>query len=195
MLDFDVRICVFCGSHEGNRPEFRETAKLVGRLLAERGLGIVYGGGRVGLMGALADAALAAGGRVIGVIPEALAAREVAHRSVSELHVVGSMHERKALMAALADAFVALPGGFGTLEELFEVITWRQLGFHEKPCGLLNVEGYFDRLIAFMDDAVDNGFVHPPDRAALVESCDAAALIDKLLELSRAQTAPGAGPS
>ncbi len=191
MSDFDVRICVFCGSHSGENPLFRESAALVGRLLAQRGLGIVYGGGRVGLMGALADAALAAGGHVIGIIPEALAAREVAHRTVSELHVVGSMHERKALMAVHADAFLALPGGFGTLEELFEVVTWRQLGFHEKPCGLLNVAGYFDRLIAFVEEAVAAGFVNPPDRAALVDGDDASVLIDRLLELSGAQTTPG----
>ncbi len=191
MPDFDVRICVFCGSHPGDDPAFRDAASLVGRLLAERGLGIVYGGGRVGLMGALADAALAAGGRVIGVIPEALASREVAHRSVTELHVVGSMHERKALMAAHADAFLALPGGFGTLEELFEVVTWRQLGFHEKPCGLLNVAGYFDRLIGFVDDAVAAGFVNASDRAALIDGDEPAALVDRLLELRGPATARG----
>jgi hypothetical protein len=189
--NFDVRIGVFCGSHAGDQPAFREAAALVGRLLARRGLGIVYGGGRVGLMGALADAALAAGGQVIGVIPEALAAREVAHRGVSSLHVVGSMHERKALMAAHSDAFLALPGGFGTLEELFEVVTWRQLGFHAKPCGLLNVAGYFDRLIAFLDEAVAAGFVNRPDRAVLIDGDDPEALLERLLELMPAGTARG----
>ena len=180
------RICVFCGSNTGDKPAYREAAANVGRLLAERGLAVIYGGGRIGLMGALAAAALAAGGRVIGVIPEALAAREVAHRAVSELHVVGSMHERKALMAAHADAFLALPGGFGTLEELFEAVTWRQLGFHEKPCALLNVERYFDPLIAFVDDAVKAGFVHARDRAFLLDGEEAVPLIEALLDLTEA---------
>ena len=141
-----MRVCVFCGSSAGRGNAYVDAAARTGTALAHRGYGIVYGGGRVGCMGALADAALAAGGEVIGVIPEALAAREVAHRGLSELHVVGSMHERKALMAAHADAFLILPGGFGTLEELFEVVTWHQLGYHRKPVALLDVDGYFAAL-------------------------------------------------
>ena len=175
-----LRICVFCGSSDGDAPIFRDVAAHVGRELAGRGIGLVYGGGRVGCMGALADAALAAGGEVIGVIPEALAAREVAHRELSALHVVGSMHERKALMAALSDAFLALPGGFGTLEELFEAITWRQLGYHAKPCAVLNVAGYYDPLLKFCDDAVAAGFVRPSDRDDIASGDDVAGMIDAL---------------
>ncbi|GAC1309904.1 MAG: TIGR00730 family Rossman fold protein [Vulcanimicrobiaceae bacterium] len=141
----------------------------------------MYGGGRVGLMGTIADAALAAGGEVIGIIPEALAAREVAHRGLTELHVVGSMHERKALMAAHSDAFLALPGGFGTLEEVFEVVTWRQLGYHDKPCAILNIDGYYDALVAFCDTAAAHGFVHAPDRAALISGDEIEALLDALI--------------
>jgi len=176
-----VRICVFCGSSLGDRPEYRETAAEIGRLIASRGAGLVYGGGRVGCMGALADAALANGGEVLGVIPETLADREVAHAGLGELRVVGSMHERKALMAARSDAFLALPGGFGTLEELFEIVTWRQLGFHEKPYAVLNVAGYFDSLLRFCDDATSAGFVRPADRAALVSGADPASVVDALL--------------
>ncbi len=161
------RICVFCGSSPGDRPAYVRAAEETGRTLTARGVGVVYGGGRVGLMGALADAALAAGGDVTGVIPQSLATREIAHPGLSRLHVVGSMHERKALMAAESDAFLALPGGFGTLEELFEAVTWQQLGFHDKPCGIVNVEGYFDALLRFCDDAAGHGFVRPADRAGL----------------------------
>src|ERR1043165_174167 len=143
------RVCVFCGSSPGARPEYRQAAEAMGRLLASRRIGLVYGGGNVGLMGLLADAALSAGGEVIGVIPRHLDAREVAHRGLPDLRVVASMHERKALMADLSDAFIALPGGLGTLEEMFEILTWAQLGLHRKPCGLLNVLGYFDRLLSF----------------------------------------------
>jgi len=141
------RLCVFTGSSAGVRPEYREAARDLGRLLAQRGIGLVYGGARVGLMGAVADAALEAGGVVIGVIPQGLVAKEIAHTGLTELRVVASMHERKAMMADLADGFVALPGGWGTLEEFFEVLTWAQLGLHAKPCGLLNVGGYFDGLL------------------------------------------------
>jgi len=176
-----IRICVFCGSSLGDRPQYRETAAEVGRLIVARGAGIVYGGGRVGCMGALADAALASGGEVLGVIPKKLAAREVAHAGLGELLVVDSMHERKALMAARSDAFLALPGGFGTLEELFEIVTWRQLGFHEKPYAVLNVAGYFDALLRFCDEATSAGFVRTEDRAALVSGADPVALIDDLL--------------
>jgi uncharacterized protein (TIGR00730 family) len=179
----EVRVCVFCGSSAGQDPRYRETAAAVGRRIVERGAGLVYGGGSVGCMGALADAALAAGGEVIGVIPEALAAREVAHRKLTELHVVGSMHERKALMAAHSDAFLALAGGFGTLEELFEVVTWRQLGYHAKPIALLNVAGYFDSLLRFCDEATAQEFVRKADRADLLSGTDIDETLDALFDL------------
>ena len=148
------RICVFCGASPGARPEYREATAELARLLVKEGIGVVYGGGGVGLMGALADAVIAEGGEVIGVIPRALVDREIAHRDVIDMRVVGSMHERKALMAELADAFIALPGGLGTLEELFEVCTWAQLGLHRKPCALLNVAGYYDGIEDFLAHAV-----------------------------------------
>jgi len=162
------RICVFCGSSPGRRPAFAAAASELGARLAAERIGLVYGGGSVGLMGTVADAALAAGGEVVGVIPEALAGKEVAHTGLTRLHVVKSMHERKALMAEMADAFVALPGGFGTLDELFEAITWGQLGIHRKPIGLLDVEGYFAPLLAFVDRAVGDGFIRPPYRELFV---------------------------
>jgi uncharacterized protein (TIGR00730 family) len=157
------RVAVFCGASSGRRPAFADAAGRVAVTLAERGLGVVYGGGRVGLMGVVADAALAAGGDVIGVIPQHLVDREVAHPGVDDLRVVDSMHERKALMAELADGFVALPGGFGTLDELVEVVTWSQLGLHGKPCGVLNVDGYFDDLLAWVRLAAEEGFVREHD--------------------------------
>lgn len=160
-------ICVFAGSNSGAKAEYAAAARELGRALARRGLGLVYGGARVGLMGALADAALSGGGHVIGVMPEALVAKEVAHRGLSELRVVKSMHERKATMADLADGFVALPGGWGTVEEFFEVLTWGQLGLHRKPCGLLNVLGYFDRLLSFAEHCVDEGFVKREHRSMI----------------------------
>jgi uncharacterized protein (TIGR00730 family) len=175
------RICVFCGSSAGDDPAYLQSAIEAGRTLTARGIGVVYGGGRVGLMGALADAVLAAGGEIIGIIPEALAAREIAHRGLTELHVVGSMHERKALMAAESDAFLTLPGGFGTLEELFEAVTWRQLGFHDKPCGIANVAGYFDGLLKFCDDAAAHGFVYARDRAGLFARPSVGETVDELL--------------
>jgi uncharacterized protein (TIGR00730 family) len=161
------RVCVFCGSNTGRNPAYRRLAEDLGRSLAARGLGVVYGGGRVGLMGALADAALAAGGEVIGVIPRALMDREIGHRGLTDLRIVGSMHERKALMAELADGFVALPGGIGTLEELFEVWTWAQLGLHGKPCGLLDADGFFRPLVGFLDHLVLTGFVQSAHRGML----------------------------
>ena len=161
------RVCVFCGSSTGREPGHRRLAEALARALAERGIGIVYGGARVGLMGALADAALVAGGEVIGVIPRALIEREIGHTGLTELRIVESMHERKALMAELADGFVALPGGVGTLEELFEVWTWAQLGLHRKPCGLLDVDGFFAPLVDFLDRLVEAGFIHPTYRAML----------------------------
>lgn len=163
------RICVFCGSSSGTRPVYRSAAQALGRTLAERGLELVYGGGNVGLMGTVADACLAAGGQVIGVIPQALMGKEVAgrhleHRQLTRLEVVDSMHTRKARMAELADGFIALPGGFGTFEEFCEIITWGQLGFHTKPCGLLNVEGYYDALLGLFDHAVEEGFLRQENR-------------------------------
>lgn len=171
------RLCVFSGSSPGAHPHYLAAASGLGRLLAGEGIGLVYGGARVGLMGALADAALEAGGEVIGVIPQALVEREIAHPGLSELHVVGSMHERKAQMAERSDGFVALPGGMGTLEELFEVYTWTQLGLHAKPLGLLDVRGYYARLAAFLDHAVAERFVTAEHRAMLVVEERAEALI------------------
>ena len=164
------RICVFCGSSAGHNPRYRETAENVGRYLASREIELVYGAGNIGLMGAVADACLAAGGQVTGVIPEALMGREVAgrhvdHRALTRLEVVDSMHTRKARMAELSDGFIALPGGFGTFEEFCEILTWGQLGFHVKPMGLLNVEGFYDPLLAMFDRAVADGFLRPQNRA------------------------------
>lgn len=173
-------LCVFCGSSGGNSPEYAASAAAFGRLAAERGIELVYGGGRVGLMGAVADACLAAGGRVIGVIPEALATKELAHQGCTELHVVGSMHERKALMAERSDAFVALPGGIGTFEELFEVWTWGQLGLHKKPCGLLNIAGFFDKLLEFLTATAADGFMHAEHLQMLATATDGAELITRL---------------
>ncbi len=162
------RICVFCGSSYGRNPRNRSVAEELGRYLASEKIAIVFGGGKVGLMGALADAALAAGGEVIGVIPEHLMAREVGHRGLSKLHIVKSMHERKALMADLSDAFLALPGGFGTFEEFCEVVTWSQLGLHQKPCGLLNVEGYYTPMLAMFDRSVEEGFLKADNRGIVL---------------------------
>ncbi|HSU17741.1 TIGR00730 family Rossman fold protein [Longimicrobium sp.] len=172
------RICVFCGSNPGRRPEYAGAAREMGRVLVERGLGLVYGGGNVGLMGIVADTVLAGGGEAIGVIPEALMAREVGHAGLTELHVVRTMHERKAMMADLSDAFVALPGGFGTFEEFCEVLTWSQLGFHPKPCGLLNVAGYYDPLLALFDRGVEEGFIPAKHRGLVIEETDPARLLD-----------------
>lgn len=174
------RICVFCGSSVGSRPAYAAAARELGRTLAERGLGIVFGGGKVGLMGVLADAALEAGGEAIGVIPEALVAREIGHNGLTKLHVVRSMHQRKTLMADLADAFIALPGGYGTFEEFFEAVTWTQLGIHQKPCGLLNVDGYYDALLALLGRAVTDGFVREANRALVLDAPDVPMLLQKL---------------
>jgi len=176
------RICVFCGSSSGGRDGYAAAAASLARHLAARGIGIVYGGGNVGLMGTLADAALAAGGEVIGVIPRFLGSLELAHAGLAELRVVDSMHERKALMAELADAFIALPGGFGTFEEFCEVITWTQLGLHRKPCGILNVEGYYDPLLALFDHATAERFVRPPHRALVISDSRIEPLVKRLLE-------------
>jgi uncharacterized protein (TIGR00730 family) len=174
-------ICVFCGSSRGARPEYLEAAQAMGRAIAQRGLTLVYGAGNIGLMGALADAALAEGGRVVGVIPQSLVEWEVAHEGLTERYIVGSMHERKAMMADRADAFIALPGGLGTFEELFEILTWAQLGLHRKPFGLLNVAGYFDALLALLDNAVAERFLRPEHRGlVLAEPDDPARLLDHL---------------
>jgi uncharacterized protein (TIGR00730 family) len=162
------RICVFCGSSSGNRPEYRTAAEEMGRELVRSSIGLVYGGGNVGLMGIIADAVLRAGGEAVGVIPENIMAREVGHYGLTKLHVVPSMHERKALMADLSDAFVALPGGFGTLEEFCEVVTWTQLGLHAKPCGVLNVLGYYTPLLAMFDHAVEERFLKPENRGLVL---------------------------
>jgi uncharacterized protein (TIGR00730 family) len=174
------RVCVFAGSSPGVRPSYHEAAEGLGRVLARRGIEAVFGGGRVGLMGAMATGALEAGGRVIGVIPAALEAKELGHTGLTELRVVRGMHERKAMMADLSDGFVAIPGGWGTLDELFEILTWGQLGLHAKPCGVLNVDGYFDRLLAFMQHLVDERFVRPENAAMLSVSTDADTLLDMM---------------
>jgi uncharacterized protein (TIGR00730 family) len=174
------RISVFCGSSAGHRPEYAEAARATGETIARRGLGLVFGGGQVGLMGIAADACLAAGGDVIGVIPRGLARKELAHAGLKDLRVVETMHDRKALMAELSDAFVALPGGFGTLEEFFEVLTWAQLGIHLKPCALLNVAGFFDPLLKLIEHSVDEGFVHPDHRRLLLHAPAAEALLDAI---------------
>ncbi|MBK7828500.1 TIGR00730 family Rossman fold protein [Nannocystis sp.] len=174
------RICVFCGSAHGNDPIYTAAARALGRELAERGIEIVYGGGRVGLMGELADAALAAGGRVLGVIPQRLRDLEVAHSGLHELFVVDTMHARKAMMAHLSDAFIALPGGFGTLEELFEVVTWCQIGYHQKPVGILDVAGYYAPLLRFLDHAEASGFIRDIYRPILQHADDLEALLAQL---------------
>jgi uncharacterized protein (TIGR00730 family) len=176
------RICVFCGSSLGARPAYKETAERLGELLAERGIGVVFGGGCIGLMGAVADAALRKGGEVIGVIPESLVRREIAHKGVSKLHVVETMHQRKALMADLSDAFIALPGGYGTLEELLEAITWSQLGIQQKPCGLLNIEKYWDGLLAALDHAVDEQFVRPENAQLVLVAQSPNRMLERLQE-------------
>lgn len=162
------RLCVFCGSNVGDDAVYVQAARSMGKALAAANIGLVYGGGSVGLMGAIADAVLEAGGQVSGVIPRALVERELGHSGVTDLHIVGSMHERKALMAELSDGFVALPGGIGTLEELFEVWSWAQLGIHRKPCGLLNVRGFYDGLIAYLDAVVAHRFIKPGHRSLLI---------------------------
>ena len=173
------KICVYCGSSSGKSPAYAEAATQLGRAMQQRGIGLVYGGAAVGIMGAVADAVLEAGGEAIGVIPKSLAIKEVAHHQLTELHVVGSMHERKAMMAELSDGFIALPGGWGTLEELFEMLTWAQLGFHKKPCGLLNVNGYYDGLIGFLDHAFEQQFVNELYRPMLLTAQQPEELLDQ----------------
>ena len=175
-----MRVCVFCGSSHGLNPLFADAARALGAECARRGIGVVYGGGNVGLMGVLADAALDAGGEVIGVIPHGLVAREIGHQGVTTLHVVKSMHERKALMAALSDGFIALPGGIGTLEEFCEAVTWTQLGLQVKPCGLLNVAGFYDHLLALFEHARAEHFLRPTHSQIVLTDSDPAALLDRL---------------
>lgn len=172
-------ICVFCGSSFGIRPAYTQAAEAMGVALAQRGLGLVYGGGRVGLMGTVADAVLAAGGEAIGVIPDFLAAKEIAHTGLSQLHIVGSMHQRKAMMVDLSDGFIALPGGYGTLEEFCEILTWTQLGLHQKPHGLLNIEGYYDHLIQLFDHAVAEEFIKPKHRSMVLTASNPDQLLDQ----------------
>jgi len=173
-------VCVYCGSRDGTQPQYADAARLLGRLIGDRGWRLVYGGGKVGLMGIVADSVLAAGGEVVGVIPETLMRREVGHRGLTELHVVQTMHQRKQMMAERADAFIALPGGIGTLEELFEAWTWRQLGYHDEPIGLLNVGGYYDPLLQFMQRTVDEGFLSPVQMSMIDVDDDASRLLDTL---------------
>ena len=174
------RVCVFCGSARGDGSVYGEAARALGEELVARGIGVVYGGGRVGLMGELADAAMQAGGEVIGVIPRRLSDLEVGHGAITELRIVKSMHERKGMMADLSDGFIALPGGIGTFEELFEVLTWTQLGIHDKPVGLLDVEGYYGPLLSFLDGAVEAGFLRPEHRAMLHQARSPGLLLDTL---------------
>jgi len=182
------RVCVFCGSSPGARPEYADAASAVGRLLATSGITLVYGGASIGLMGVLADATLQAGGRVIGVIPRALVDQEIAHAGLTELRVVETMHERKAEMADLSDGFLALPGGLGTLEELFEIWTWGNLGYHQKPCGLLNTSEYYTSLLKFVDDMVVEKFVRETQRGMLIVDRDAETLLRAMAEFRPPET-------
>lgn len=175
-----MRIAIYCGANSGFEPMHRQAAAAMAACLAHEGIGLVYGGGRVGMMGTIADAALAAGGEVIGVIPQSLMDKELGHGGVSELHVVCSMHERKQMMVDLSDGFIALPGGFGTLDELFETLTWLQLGFHGKPVGLLNAHGFFDGLLVFLDHMVAQGFLRQAHRDCLLVASEPAALLEKM---------------
>jgi uncharacterized protein (TIGR00730 family) len=187
------RLCVFCGSNTGRRPVYRTATEQLGLLLVERGIELVYGGGNIGLMGVLADAVLARGGRAIGVIPESLMVKEVGHTGLTELRIVNSMHERKSLMSDLSDGFIALPGGFGTLEEFCEVVTWSQLGLQSKPCGLLNVENYYAPLLGLFDHAVREGFLREENRRLVLDDEDPARLLEKLAAFSPKPTAKWLG--
>ena len=186
------RVCVFCGASVGGRPEYTVAARVFGELLADRGIGLVTGGGSVGLMGVVTDAVLDAGGEALGVIPRRLVDRELGHHGMTALYIVDSMHERKALMHELADAFVALPGGYGTLDELFEALTWRQLGIHGKPIGVLDSEGYYQPLLELLDGLVEGGFVHAGSRSELLVAAEPAALLDLLEAAPVGKPVPGA---
>jgi len=187
-------ICVYCGSNPGRLPEFRGAARLLGYEMASRGLGLVYGGASIGMMGAVADAVLERGGQAIGVIPYSLATKEVSHDGLDELIVVDSMHERKARMAELSDGFIALPGGWGTIEEIFEMLTWAQLGFHEKPCGLLNVASYYDPLFAFLENAIEQQFVKEAYRPMIMMDEAPAELLDRFNEYRAPKVKKWIGP-
>ena len=184
-----LSVCVYCGSRHGTRPAYTAAAQTLGTAIGARGWQLVYGGGKVGLMGEVADATLQAGGRVVGVIPETLKKLEVGHTGLQELHVVATMHERKQMMAERADLFIALPGGIGTLEELYEVWTWRQLGYHDQPIGLLNVDGYYDGMLSFMAHTVAEGFLSSGQLAALTVGHDAVALLRDLQAMARGANA------
>lgn len=173
------RVCVYCGSSSGSRPVYADAARALGEELVRQEIDVVYGGADKGIMGVIADTVLALGGRVHGVIPKLLCDKEIAHRNLSELHVVSSMHERKTMMESLSDGFIALPGGFGTLEEIVEVVTWGQLRIHDKPCGLLNTDGYFDSLLAYLDHACDQGFLRPENRQMLLVDDNAPGLLQQ----------------
>lgn len=173
-------ITVFCGSNSGFRTEYAEAAKNLAQLFVKDNIRLVYGGGNVGLMGVIADAVMREGGEVTGIIPDSLDKKEVGHHGITELRIVGSMHERKAMMAELADGFIAMPGGIGTFEEFFEILTWAQLGFHEKPCAVLNIAGYYDGLLALCETAVREGFLHPMHRQLILEDSEPAALLEKM---------------
>ena len=188
------RICVYCGSNPGKLTEYREAARVLGHALAARNLGLVYGGASIGVMGAVADAVLEKGGEAIGVIPFALATREVAHSGLNDLFVVDSMHERKAKMAELSDGFIALPGGWGTIEEIFEMLTWAQLGFHQKPCGLLNISGYYDHLFAFLEHAIDQRFVREEYRPMIMMEQTANGLLDRYMKYQAPTVKKWIGP-
>lgn len=188
-------VCVFCGSSPGARPVYMDAARRLGEAIAVRGLSVVYGGANNGLMGAVADGAIALGGKVVGVLPGFMTAREIAHKGLTELVMVGSMHERKARMAELSDAFVALPGGFGTMDELFETLTWSQLGLHKKPCALLDVDGYYAPLVAFLDHATREGLLRPEYRAMLFVERETEALLDRLASVALPEVPRAIEPS
>ena len=176
-------ITVFCGSNSGFRTDYAEAARTLARIFAQNSIRLIYGGGNVGLMGIIADEVMRAGGEVVGIIPDSLDKKEVGHRGITELRVVSSMHERKALMAELADGFIAMPGGIGTFEEFFEILTWAQLGFHEKPCAILNIAGYYDGLLALCDNAVTEGFLRPAHRQLILEDSNPEFLLEKMRNL------------
>lgn len=187
-------LCVYCGSNPGKRPDYRAAAALLGQAMAARGIGLVYGGASIGVMGAIADSVMQHGGRAVGIIPHSLATREVAHSGLDELIVVNSMHERKAKMSDLADGFIALPGGWGTIEEIFEMLTWAQLGFHDKPCGLLNVAGYYDHLGLFLEHTIDQLFVREAYRPMIMIERDVDTLLDRFAHYQAPQVKKWIGP-
>ena len=195
MRSLKTNICVFTGSRQGIRSDYAEAARQIGRELVERSYGLVYGGGNVGLMTVVADTVLQYHGRVTGVIPERLVEKEVVHRGLSELRIVRSMHERKAEMAELSDGFVALPGGIGTMEEFFEVLSWAQLGMHNKPCGLLNVGGYYQHIVQFLDHAVEQDFLKPKHRALLIVEAESSRLLDRFEQFISTHAAQRFDPS